>query len=66
MEPAVERREHETELMTLSNPPVPPQWSPPLRGGSTREILNARRRYALPQWSPPLRGGSTYGICRAA
>ncbi len=40
--------------------PATPQWSPPLRGGSTRPTgLTGATDDAWPQWSPPLRGGST-------
>ena len=36
-----------------------PQWSPPLKGGSTDTTLMYDSTVAPPQWSPPLKGGST-------
>jgi len=38
-----------------------PQWSPPLRGGSTPSAISSIPPAPdQPQWSPPLRGGSTH------
>ena len=57
MEPAVERREHRLRP-TYARLDGPPQWSPPLNGGSTRAPM-CKPALATPQWSPPLNGGST-------
>ena len=59
MEPAVERREHSACSPTAVTPVYAPQWSPPLRGGSTFVNGGAEFQRSEPQWSPPLRGGST-------
>ena len=36
-----------------------PQWSPPVKGGSTRGPWSRLFPLRSPQWSPPLKGGST-------
>ena len=60
MEPAVERREHRQHQQADVRRRRAPQWSPPLKGGSTHGTRFAARARALaPQWSPPLKGGST-------
>jgi len=43
MEPAVERREHHINGISSAWSTTQPQWSPPLKGGSTQvETLKAR------------------------
>jgi len=63
MEPAVERREHwggDGDQGGVAGP----QWSPPLKGGSTPAVTEALMASLRPQWSPPLKGGSTPGGIR--
>ena len=48
-----------------SRPTILPQWSPPLKGGSTQaDAARTRRVTMAPQWSPPLKGGSTLPASR--
>ena len=64
MEPAANRREHET-IMTPFCFAVPLQWSPPLNGGNTSTGENTfqpkfeANHLGKLQWSPPSTGGNT-------
>jgi hypothetical protein len=43
----------------------PPQWSPPLNGGTTGVFGGLMGQGKSPQWSPPLNGGTTAHQIRA-
>ncbi len=45
MEPAVERREHPVHVHTGVKVGHMPQWSPPLKGGSTGLVATATRKH---------------------
>ena len=58
MEPARQGRDDE-EFGSGVTPSAEPQWSPPVRGGTTARIARLSQGSAVPQWSPPVRGGTT-------
>ena len=60
MEPAGERRDDAVNAAIARGLPWVPQWSPPVRGGTTYGSHSVLTGVTddVPQWSPPLIGGS--------
>ena len=58
MEPARDGRDDDYCVASVTGD-NPPQWSPPVTGGTTSEIRDWLKAKFEPQWSPPVAGGTT-------
>ena len=65
MEPGHEDREYPVSFMIMPMA-TPPQWSPVMKTGNTRQARAAAKESLPPQWSPVMKTGNTRGLRRRA